>query len=165
MVGNLVDHNVTIAARVSRKLQKPALANSRGKDLFRGKLIVLVDSGSASASEVFARTVQLEHRGMIVGDRTAGMVMESKIYPEHVGADYAVAITEADPIMSDGKSLEGVGVTPDVLVLPTGADLAAGRDPALARAAQLAGAKLDPAAAGGSTPFCLSAFLPSQRAA
>jgi hypothetical protein len=54
---------------------------------------------------------------------------------------------------ADGKSLEGKGVTPDVTVLPTGADLAAGLDPALAKAAELAGIKLDAAAAGKLFPF------------
>jgi C-terminal processing protease CtpA/Prc len=50
--------------------------------------------------------------------------------------------------MTDGKSLEKTGVTPDEVLLPTAQDLAGGKDPALARATELVGLKLDPAAAG-----------------
>lgn len=153
LVGSVFDHDVVIAKRVGRKPDlKPQVAKTRGKDIFTGKLIVLVDSRSASAAELFARVMQLEKRGMVIGDLSSGSVMESRYYPMSQGVDtkilYGASITDADLVMADGKSLEHNGVTPDETVLPTAADLAAGRDPALARAAELAGIKLDAVAAG-----------------
>jgi len=78
--------------------------------------------------------------------------MQSRGFSHEVGTlnvvPYGASITDADVIMSDGKSVEHTGVTPDELVLPTAEDMAAGRDPALARAIELAGAKVDPAKAG-----------------
>jgi carboxyl-terminal processing protease len=124
--------------------------------VFGGQLIVLIDSRSGSAAELFARTVQLEKLGTVIGDRSAGAVMQSRLFPFELGADtvifYAASITDADIIMTDGKSLENTGVTPDKLMLPTGADLAAQRDPVLAYAASLAGVKLDPEKAGALFP-------------
>ncbi len=158
VVGNVIDHDVTIAKRVGRKPDlKPEIAKSRGASGFSGKLIVLVDSRSGSAAELFARVVQLEHRGTVLGDRTAGAVMEARHYEFHQGVDtqifYGASITEADLIMADGKSLEHVGVTPDEILLPSPADLEAGRDPVLARAAVIAGVDLDPAKAGQLFPI------------
>jgi len=157
MVGNVFDHDVKIADRVGRKESKPQLAKSRGGNAFTGKMIVLVDSESGSAAELFARVVQLEHRATVIGDRSSGSVMEAKGYSYSQGADtkifYSFSVTDADLIMADGKSLEHTGVTPDEVVLPTAEDLALGRDPCLTRAAELAGIKLDPATAGRMFPF------------
>ena len=158
VVGDVIDHDVPIAKRVGRKSDlKPQIAKSRGANVFPGKLIVLVDSRSASAAELFARVVQIEHRGTVLGDHSSGSVMESRRYEFHQGADveifYGASITDADLIMGDGKSLEHTGVIPDEVILPSAADLAAGRDPVLARAAQLAGVILDPGKAGQLFPI------------
>ena len=66
---------------------------------------------------------------------------------------YGVSVTIAEVLMSDGKKLENIGVIPDERVLPTPSDLAAGNDPALARAIQLAGGNVTPAEAGKIFPF------------
>jgi len=156
-LGNLFDHDVTVGKRVMRKGEKLLVAKSRGHEAFLGQLIVLVDSRSASAAELLARTVQIEHRGMVLGDRSAGSVMGAKLYPLKEGVvlviPFGIEITEANIMMTDGKSLEKLGVVPDVMLLPSAADLAEGRDPVLARAAELAGAKLDSASAGKMFPY------------
>ena len=109
------------------------------------------------SARIFARVMQLEKRGTVIGDRSSGAVMQSKLYPFEMGAEsiitYAVSITDADLIMTDGKSLEHVGVTPDELLLPTAADLAAKRDPVMARAAALAGIEMTPEKAGTLFPI------------
>jgi carboxyl-terminal processing protease len=158
-LGGIFDHDVKIGDRKSRDGLKPVIAKSRGKKAFDGKLIVLIDSKSASASELFARVVQLEKRGTVLGDRSAGAVREGKMFIHAVELDrinvtqYRAMISVADLIMTDGKTLEHGGVMPDERILPTPADIAAGRDPVLARAAELAGVKLTPDEAGKIFPF------------
>jgi C-terminal processing protease CtpA/Prc len=155
LLGGLFQNDLKILDRVARDAMKSVSATGRHHDAFTGRFAVLIDSESASASEVLARVVQLERRGFIVGDRSSGSVMEARLYPHEVALDskvfYAISVTDADLVMTDGNSLEHVGVEPDIMILPTGQDLANNRDPALAKAAGLVGAKLSPEEAGNST--------------
>jgi C-terminal processing protease CtpA/Prc len=153
LVSGFFDHEVKIADAVARNGTKHRSAKP-DRHTFSGKLIVLVDSRSTSAAEVFARIVQLEKRGTIMGDRTLGMVMESQRYGlASTGYSSSVSITVANLVMSDGNSLEHVGVTPDELVLPTVDDIANDRDTVLAHAAQIAGANLSPKDAAELFPY------------
>ena len=157
LIGNLSDHDVTVGEVKGRKEAKPLIAKTRGAAGFKGQLVILVDSDSASASEILARVIQLEKRGTILGDHTAGKVMRSRVHVHQMGIDtvviYAASVTEADVIITDGKSLEQVGVTPDETLLPSAENLRARQDPILSRAAAILGVKLDPVAAGKLFPF------------
>jgi C-terminal processing protease CtpA/Prc len=156
LLGGMFDKQVKIGDRVGRSEHKPMVAKARGHS-FEGKLVVLIDSKSASASELFARIIQIEKRGIVLGDLSSGRVMEAKLYSHQDGVGtvvfYGASITEADIIMTDGKSLEHSGVAPDEVVLPTAADLANNRDPVLARAAETLGAKISPEDAGKMFPY------------
>jgi C-terminal processing protease CtpA/Prc len=157
LIGNLIDHDVKIGELKRRKETKPLVAKTRGDNIFKGQLIVLVDSRSGSAAELLSRVIQLEKRGLVIGDRTMGAVMRSRSYEHHIGTDvvvyYGTSITDADIIMSDGVSLEGAGVTPDELLLPTAEDMAAGKDPVLANAFSRVGIKIDAEKAGTLFPI------------
>lgn len=156
LVAGIFENEVKIGDRNGRSEHKPLIVKPSSHP-FAGKLVVLVDSDSASAAELFARVVQIEKRGTVIGDRTSGSVMEANYYPHRCGVGtavfYGAAITEADIVMTDGKSLEHIGVLPDEIMLPSAEDLASGRDPVLARAAEIAGAKLSDDAAGKLFPY------------
>ncbi|NQW04958.1 MAG: hypothetical protein HQ485_13180 [Acidobacteria bacterium] len=151
LVGSVFGENQMIGTRLTRKGRSRLSAPTRGDRAFTGRLIVLIDSASGSSAELFARVVQLEGRGEVLGDRSAGAVREARFFPFFQGTEviitYGASVTSADLLMRDGVSLEGIGVTPDTVLLPTGEDLAAGRDPVMSHAAQLAGVALDPVAA------------------
>jgi C-terminal processing protease CtpA/Prc len=155
-VSRFFDRDVTIAQLKGRTPMPPMVAKNRGR-VFAGDLVVLIDGRSSSAAEIFARVVQLEKRGVVLGDRSAGAVMQSRIYSGEMGVDsvtfYGATITDADVIMTDGGSLERTGVTPDEIVLPTGADLAGATDPALVKAAARVGVTLEPRRAAALFPI------------
>jgi C-terminal processing protease CtpA/Prc len=154
VAGSFFDHDVEIATEKERK-GSHALRSRRSGSVpaFKGKLVALVDSASGSCAELLARTLQLEGRAQIVGDTSAGAVMESEVSSLRAGNPagwifYAVSVTRADLVMKDGQSLEGRGVVPDETVLPSARDLKLGHDPALARAVTLLGGTLTTEAAG-----------------
>lgn len=156
LAGYFFDKDTKIADLKGRKEEKPQMAKSQGGNGFKGKVVVLVDSKSGSASEIFARLMQLEKRGIVIGDQSSGSVMQSRFYQQSNGTErvvfYGVSVTGADVIMSDGKSLEHVGVTPDERIIPTNTDLATQRDPVLARALELVGPKVSAEEAGKIFP-------------
>lgn len=158
LLGYFFDHDVTIGQpRGREKNLKPVVAKTQGQKAFQGKLVVIVDSDTASAAELFARVIQLEKRGTVIGDRTPGAVMRTRNFSKEMGGDtvilYGISISVSEVIMTDGGNLEKVGVAPDVIALPTAEDLAAGRDPVLTRAVATFGIPILPEEAGKLFPY------------
>jgi len=114
-------------------------------------MVVLVDSESASSSEMLARHLQLSGQAVIIGDKTAGDVAVARNFTQHIGTEaavfYGAQTTVAHAVFPDGKDIEKVGVTPDTMCIPEAADLAAKRDPCRSLAMATLKAKL--VAAGG----------------
>jgi len=159
LIGGFFDEDVEIGDVKARDGSMPWLVHSSRQKAFSGNLIVLVDSSTGSAAEIFSRVVQIEKRGTVVGDRTMGAVMQGKTFMHVVQLDptyvtqYGVEVSTAELIMRDGKPLEKVGIMPDERILSTPDDLVLGRDPALARAAELAGVKISADEASKIFPF------------
>jgi len=157
LTGYFFDRDVKIGDLVTRKKTDTRIAKSQKEKIFTGDLMVLIDSDSASAAEVFARTIQIEKRGKIVGDISSGAVMTSIRFPMQLErgtldfgtiTPYSASITIGDLIMSDGSRLEKIGVIPDLPAKPTGKALFENSDPVLAYTAKLFGENLSAQDAG-----------------
>jgi len=102
-------------------------------DAFTGPVVVLVDEGTASTSEIFAVGLRDLGRAQIYGGRpSAGAALPSLI--EMLAGGAMLQYVVGDYHSSKGTVAEGDGVRPDVLVPETRGDFVAGRDPVLAAA-------------------------------
>ena len=88
---------------------------ARPKVTRKTPIVVLVDSESASASEIFASAIQDHHRGLIVGTRTYGKGSVQSIFPLTT-VRTGLRLTTALFFSPTDKRLQGVGVEPDLVI-------------------------------------------------
>jgi len=99
-------------------------------------LVVLVNEGTASASEITAGAIQDYERGQLVGVTTFGKGSVQSWVPLNNNQG-AVRVTIARWLTPDARQIHGVGLTPDVVVELTEEDFEAERDPQLDKAIEL----------------------------
>lgn len=98
-----------------RNNEETQRANARPGDLTNGKKIaVLINGGSASASEIVAGALQDHKRGTVIGTRSFGKGSVQTIIP--LGANGAIRLTTARYYTPSNRSIQAKGIDPDILI-------------------------------------------------
>lgn len=121
--------------------QNPEIFRSKGYDIFSDQLkfIILIDSGSASASEILAGAMQDNGKAKLVGTQSFGKGSVQQVLD--VTSDTILKITVARWLTPNGTSISEKGLTPDYPVEITQKDLDAKKDPQMDKAVELLLAK------------------------
>jgi carboxyl-terminal processing protease len=98
-----------------RNMEETQRSNARAGDLASGrKIVVLLNGGSASASEIVAGALQDHHRATIIGTRSFGKGSVQTIIP--LGTNGAIRLTTARYYTPAGRSIQAKGIEPNIVV-------------------------------------------------
>ncbi|MBH9973204.1 MULTISPECIES: S41 family peptidase [Commensalibacter] len=123
--GGLLDQAISVSrdfikegAIVSTKARNPKdnqRWNAKGKDITNGlPIVVLINGGSASASEIVSGALQDHHRAVLVGEKTFGKGSVQSVMP--IPGNGAIRLTIARYYTPSGRSIQGLGISPDIMV-------------------------------------------------
>ncbi len=114
LVSLFVKGGVVVSER--GKIENIELKTSGNAEFLNFPLVVLVNAGSASASEIVAGALQDYKRAVIVGESTFGKGSVQKIFPFGKEANEALKLTIAKYYLPTGRSIQAVGIKPDIIV-------------------------------------------------
>lgn len=107
---------VTVRGRDGVTAQQRFVSGACGHRNTDVQIAVLVNGGSASASEILAGALQAHKRAVLVGERTYGKASVQSIIKLTLRPDCAVRLTTGYYYTPDGKMIHGTGIVPDVVV-------------------------------------------------
>ncbi len=108
-----LNHGLVVYTQGRAEESRTNYAATQG-DILGGKpIVVLVNAGSASASEIVAGALQDQQRAIIVGQRTFGKGSVQTILPLH--DNRALKLTTARYYTPDGRSIQAEGIQPDIV--------------------------------------------------
>jgi carboxyl-terminal processing protease len=141
--GGLLDASIDVATQFlpegqvvlyEKQKDKPekTFTTKSGGLAFDVQIVVLVNHGTASASEIVAGALRDQNRSVLIGDKTYGKGSVQHVYDLSDGS--SLHVTAAEWFTPNRHQLTGNGLNPDVAVPRSNEDIAAGRDPQLDRA-------------------------------
>ena len=109
-----LDNGEIVSTKSKRKYENRKWFAKKGDILKANTLVVLINYGSASASEIVAGALQDHKRAILIGESTYGKGSVQSIIP--LNNDGAIRLTVSKYYLPSGKSISDVGVTPDIKV-------------------------------------------------
>lgn len=135
VMSEFLEDSIVVKTRGRKFGDTGDIRSKRGGAFLSLPLVVLVNEGSASASEIFAGAMQDHDRGLIVGQKTFGKGSVQHIVPLSDGSSLKVTIAEW--LTPQERMIDEQGIMPDAVVEMTYEDVEAGIDPQLDRAIEL----------------------------
>jgi carboxyl-terminal processing protease len=122
-------HHKTLFVSVNGAGKKDPQRTDDKVPLLHLPVVVLIDSGSASSSEIVATAVRDYHLGALVGMRTAGALGGAEFFGLNDGS--GMEVTEARVLGAKGEVIDGIGVGPGKHISTSAHDLSTGHDPTI----------------------------------
>ena len=116
LVDEFVSKGVIVSQKGRRKVETKTYSAHADNTLTKVPLVVLINGGSASASEIVSGALQDHKRAVLVGENTFGKGSVQVVLP--ITKTEAIKLTIARYYLPSGRTIQAVGVKPDIEVLP-----------------------------------------------
>jgi len=116
LVDLFVDSGNIVSQKGRKESDKQVYSANSNNTVTKVPLVVLVNGGSASASEIVSGALQDHKRGVIIGTKTFGKGSVQVVLP--ITQTEAIKLTIARYYLPSGRTIQAVGVTPDIEVFP-----------------------------------------------
>ncbi|MCW8838060.1 MAG: S41 family peptidase [Thiovulaceae bacterium] len=116
LVDLFVNEGIVVSQKGRKDSDKQVYTAKSSETISNVPLVVLVNGGSASASEIVSGALQDHKRAIVVGEKTFGKGSVQVVLP--ITDDEAIKLTIARYYLPSGRTIQAVGVTPDIEVFP-----------------------------------------------
>ena len=113
-----VDEGTIVSQKGKSKSEDSSFSASRSATLTRVPVVVLINGGSASASEIVSGALQDFKRAVVVGEESFGKGSVQMLLPIVNDQSEAIKLTVAKYYLPSGRTIQAKGVTPDILAYP-----------------------------------------------